>query len=66
MHPVKKYLNENELSPSKLAKQLGISVQHLYLIFTCQRWPSYDLARRISKITGISVCFLWTYNRHNK
>lgn len=64
MHPIKQFLRDDGMKPAELAELLNISVQHLYLIFTSQRWPSYELACKISEVTGIGVCELWTHNRH--
>lgn len=56
MRPVNlnEYFSRPGRSPEKLAEQLGVSTRFVYMLRNGERRPSPDLAKKISKITGIS------------
>jgi plasmid maintenance system antidote protein VapI len=45
---------------NKLARQVGVSVKHIWCILNCKSRPSPNLAKKLEQVTGISrLCWLY-------
>jgi len=64
IHPIRPFLKRKNMSQVELAGRLGISKQHLYLILKAKRWPSYKLATKILRITGIHRSVTMGFERY--
>jgi transcriptional regulator with XRE-family HTH domain len=54
-HRLKTFLKRQKIKQTKFADSLGISTAHLSMILGGHRRPSPELARRISRETGIPL-----------
>ncbi len=62
-HPLKVWLAQNDLKSNDLCDMAGISRSYLSLIVNGKRWPEYNLAKKLSIMTGIQPEVLITWNR---
>ena len=58
--PIRQWMDETRWSCARLADQVGVSYDHLYLAITGKTTPSWILRESLPPILGVKLRFLFT------